>query len=174
MLKSHVRDDARHHRAPSWQPSNTPVPLQWNCRGWVGGLAPICAQSGASPPPSARRRKGELHCGEDVGVIARGSTCGHAIARARCARASRRGLSAVERGGSGSRGSATVASWWYTLGGHPGISLERGSAGLHKTPRCETSLDRLGRVALPAHAQGEHGLRDSVEVNGGLLGEVHV
>jgi hypothetical protein len=31
-------------------------------------LAPICAQSGASPPPSARRRKGELHCGEDVGV----------------------------------------------------------------------------------------------------------
>ena len=23
MLKSHVRDDARHHRAPSWQPSNT-------------------------------------------------------------------------------------------------------------------------------------------------------
>ena len=26
-LKSHVRDDARHHRAPSWQPSNN-TPLQ--------------------------------------------------------------------------------------------------------------------------------------------------
>jgi hypothetical protein len=30
LLKSHVRDDARddvrHHRAPSWQPSNTPLP----------------------------------------------------------------------------------------------------------------------------------------------------
>ena len=24
-LKSHVRDDARHHRAPSWQPSYTPL-----------------------------------------------------------------------------------------------------------------------------------------------------
>ena len=98
------------------------------------------------------------------------SVVASAVGRQSTARAFRRGLSAVGRGGSGSRGSETVASCWYTLGGHPGISLERGIAGLHKTLRCETSLDRLGRVALPANAQGEHGLRDSVAVSGGLLG----
>ena len=98
---------------PSWQPSNTPVPLQWSCRGRVGGLAPVCTQSGASPPPSAPRRKGERHCGEGVGVIARGSTRAGMQSRARGGARVQKGPQRRRARRFGSRGSATVASWWY-------------------------------------------------------------
>ena len=39
MLKSHDRDDARHHRVPSWQPSNTPVPPKRECYPGVASRA---------------------------------------------------------------------------------------------------------------------------------------